>query len=77
VNGRHETRQVAAERLEFLVSIHIVPIKHGSERLNEESKRGRNSPERECEHPSIVAESLPVLAAAEGPGVVFPPFTCG
>jgi hypothetical protein len=48
MNGRDEPRQVAAERFEFLVTIHIVPIKHGSESLRHQTgERGHNSYERE------------------------------
>jgi hypothetical protein len=48
VNGGDEPRQVAAKRFEFLVTTHIVPIKHGSKSLRQETnKRDRSSYERE------------------------------
>src|ERR1700677_3305961 len=78
VNDRDKTRQVAAERLEFLVTIHIVPIKHGSESLHQKpANAAAPTPSANANVSPIVTESLPVPAAAEGPGVVFPPFTLG
>src|ERR1700733_8685668 len=76
VNGGDETRQVATERLKFLVTVHIVPIDHGSESLHQE-KQTQPLPAANANALMIVAESWPVLAPAEGSGLVFPPFTHG